>query len=190
MEIRVDRSESTLFAGEGSLKKGYIHVYTGPGKGKTTAALGLGIRAVGAGMKVHMIQFMKGRRYSEIDTIENIDNFTVSQHGRDDFVYKKNPAQVDIDLAQRGFGYAKEVIRNHEYDVVILDEINVAVDYNLISLDDLMDLVKGKPEEIELVLTGRYAHPEIVEVADLVTEMVETKHPYQLGVAIRKGIDF
>jgi len=172
------------------LKKGYIHVYTGPGKGKTTAALGLGIRAAGAGMKVHMVQFMKGRRYSEIDTIESIKNFTISQHGRDEFVSKEKPDQVDIDLAQKGFKYTKEIVNNGKYDVIILDELNVAVDYNLISLKDVINLLEKKPEKLELILTGRNAHPEIVRNADLVTEMLEIKHPYQQGVTGRKGIDF
>ena len=172
------------------MKKGYIHVYTGPGKGKTTAALGLGLRAAGAGMKIHMVQFMKGRRYSEIDTIEKIKNFTITQHGRDEFVSKENPEQIDIDLAQKGFKYAKEIIKNGKLDMIILDEINVAVDYNLVSLDDIIKFIEEKPEKIELILTGRYAHPEIVRNADLVTEMLEIKHPYQQGVEARKGIDF
>jgi cob(I)alamin adenosyltransferase len=172
------------------LKKGYIHVYTGPGKGKTTAALGLGIRAAGAGMKVHMVQFMKGRRYSEIDTIEKIKDFTITQHGRDEFVSKENPDKVDIDLAQEGFKYSKEIVNNGKYDMIILDEINVAVDFSLISLKEIIKLLEGKPEKLELILTGRFAHPEIVRYADLVTEMLEIKHPYQQGVEARKGIDF
>ena len=172
------------------MKKGYIHVYTGPGKGKTTAALGLGIRAAGAGMKVHMVQFMKGRRYSEIDSIENISNFTITQHGRDEFVSKENPDKIDIDLAQKGFKYTKEIVNNGKYDMIILDEINTAVDYNLIALKDVIKLLEGKPEKLELILTGRNAHPEIVRHADLVTEMLEIKHPYQQGVTARKGIDF
>lgn len=172
------------------MEKGYVHVYTGPGKGKTTAALGLGLRASGAGLKVHMVQFMKGRRYSEIDTIENIANFTISQHGRDEYVSKENPDQIDIDLAQKGFKYAKEIINNGKYDMIILDEINVAVDYNLIALKEVIKLLEGKPEKLELILTGRDAHPDIIKIADLVTEMLEIKHPYQQGITARKGIDF
>ena len=172
------------------MEKGYIHVYTGPGKGKTTAALGLGLRASGAGLKVHMVQFMKGRRYSEIDTIDNITNFTISQHGRDEFVSKENPNQIDIDLAQKGFKYAKEIINNGKYDMIILDEINVAIDYNLITLEDVLKLLEGKPKKLELILTGRDAHPDIIKIADLVTEMLEIKHPYQQGITARKGIDF
>ena len=173
-----------------ALKKGYVHVYTGPGKGKTTAALGLGLRAAGAGLKVYMIQFMKGRRYSELDAAKHLPNFTIVQYGRDEFVSKENPEKIDIDLAQKGFVHAQEIVKNEKYDMVILDEINVAVDYNLISLDNVMKLIEEKPEELELVLTGRYAHPELVKIADVVTEMLEIRHPYQKGVTARKGIDF
>lgn len=173
-----------------SLEKGYVHLYTGPGKGKTTAALGLGLRAVGAGLKVYMIQFMKGRNYNELNAIEKLSTFTFSQYGRDEFVSKEKPEQIDIDLAQEGFLHAKDSINNGKYDMVILDEINVAVDYNLISLKDVIKLVEKKPEKLELVLTGRYAHPELVRLADIVTEMLEIKHPYQQGIKARKGIDF
>lgn len=172
------------------MEKGYIHVYTGPGKGKTTAAIGLGMRAAGAGLKVHMIQFMKGRRYSELNSIDKIPNFTLVQHGRDEFVNKENPEQIDIDLAQKGFAYAKEIIMKGKYDLIILDEINVAIDYNLIDIHDVIKLIEDKPKKLELVLTGRYAHPEISRYADYVTEMLEIKHPYQQGVLARKGIDF
>lgn len=173
-----------------SMKKGYIHVYTGSGKGKTTSALGQGLRAVGAGFKVYMIQFMKGRRYSELDSVEHLSNFTIVQYGRDEFVSKEKPDQIDIDLAQKGFLHAKKIIKNGKYDMVILDEINVAIDYNLISLDDVIKLIEEKPEKVEIVLTGRYAHPKLSMIADLVTEMLEIKHPYHKGVQARKGIDF
>ncbi|MEZ5785785.1 MAG: cob(I)yrinic acid a,c-diamide adenosyltransferase [Xanthobacteraceae bacterium] len=176
--------------GDRFLRKGYIHVYTGSGKGKTTAALGLGIRAAGAGMRVHMVQFMKGRRYSEINTIEKLENFALTQYGRDEFVSRECPEQVDIDLARKGLRYSQEIIARCEYDLIILDEINVAVDFGLVSLEDVSRLIKEKPEKLELVLTGRYAHPEIIRHADLVTEMVEIKHPYQEGVLARRGIDF
>ena len=172
------------------MNKGLIHVYTGPGKGKTTASLGLGLRAAGAGFKVYMIQFMKGRRYSELDAVEKIKNFKIVQHGRDEFVNKDNPEQIDIDLAKQGFSHAKEVAKNDNIDLLILDEINVAVDFNLIPIDEVIKFIEEKPEKLELVLTGRYAHPEIVKVADLVTEMLEIKHPYQQGIQARKGIDF
>jgi cob(I)alamin adenosyltransferase len=172
------------------LKKGYVHVYTGPGKGKTTAALGLSIRAVGAGFKVHMVQFMKGRRYSELNGIKGVNNFSISQYGRDEFVDKKNPEKIDIDFAREGFAFSKDIINGGQHDLIILDEINVAVDYNLIDVNDVIKTIKNKPENVEIVLTGRYAHPEIIKNADYVTEMLEIKHPYQRGVESRLGIDY
>ena len=173
-----------------TLEKGFIHIYTGNGKGKTTTAIGLGIRATGNGLKVYMIQFMKGRRYSEIDALEHISNFTVFQSGRDEFVSKENPEQIDIDLAIKGFEHAKKIINEGKHDLVILDEINVAVDFNLIPLDDVLKLLEEKPEKVEIVLTGRYANPEMVRQADLVSEILEIKHPYQEGLQSRKGIDW
>jgi len=171
-------------------EKGFVHIYTGNGKGKTTAAIGLGIRATGEGLKVYMIQFMKGRRYSEIDALENIKDFTIIQFGRDEFVSKENPEQIDIDLARKGFEHAKEIIKNGEHDLIILDEINVAVDFKLIPLNDVLKLMDEKPEKVEIVLTGRYVHPDMVKQADLVSEILEIKHPYQNGIQSRKGIDW
>ena len=173
-----------------SLTNGLIHVYTGNGKGKTTAAIGLGIRALGNGLKVLMIQFMKGRRYSELDALEQMKDFTVVQFGRDEFVSKKNPEKIDIDLAQKGISYAREVLQKNLFDVVILDEINVAVDFQLIALDDVLNLLKLKPKTMELILTGRYAPPELIKHADVVSEVLEIKHPYQKGIQSRKGIDW
>ena len=172
------------------VKQGLIHVYTGNGKGKTTAALGLGLRAAGAGFKVHMIQFMKGRRYHELNAIDEVSNFTFSQHGRDEFVSKEKPEQIDIDMAQEGFSYAKKLLKMKNHDLLILDEINVAVDFNLVSLQDVIVLLDEKPQHIELVCTGRYAHPDIIKRADVVTEMLEIRHPYHEGIEARVGIDF
>ena len=171
-------------------KRGYVQVYTGDGKGKTTASLGLGLRASGDGLKVYMIQFMKGRRYSEIDAIEKIENFTITQHGRDEFVSKEDPEQIDIDLAMEGFGKAKEVLLSGDYDIVILDEFNVTVDFGLVPLEGALALINAKPEHVELVLTGRNAPAEFIDLADLVTEMKEIKHFYQKGVQARKDIEF
>ncbi|MBN1860081.1 MAG: cob(I)yrinic acid a,c-diamide adenosyltransferase [Candidatus Thermoplasmatota archaeon] len=172
------------------LTKGFVHIYTGNGKGKTTAAIGLGIRAVGAGYRVLMIQFMKGRQYSELDALQHIKNFTVVQFGRDEFVSKEKPAQIDIDLAMKGLSYTKEIIQKNTYDLVILDEINVAVDFHLIPLQEVVKLLKEKPAHLELVLTGRYAPPELIKHADVVSEILEINHPYQKGVQSRKGIDW
>lgn len=173
-----------------SFERGYVQVYTGNGKGKTTASLGLGMRASGDGCRVIMIQFMKGRRYSEIDSVEFLPGFTIEQYGRDEFVSKEQPEQIDIDLARRGLERARDVITKGEHDMVILDEINVAMDYSLVDVSEVLELVNMRPMMMELILTGRYAPEEIIAIADLVTEMREVKHFYQQGVGARKGIEF
>jgi cob(I)alamin adenosyltransferase len=175
---------------EGADQLGFVHVYTGTGKGKTTAALGLGLRALGKGLKIYMIQFMKGDiEYGEISAVRNLDGFSIEQFGRPDFVDRDNPAKVDIELAQKGLERAKEILAGMKYDLVILDEINVAIDWKLVELDDVVEIIKNKPKNVELILTGRYAHPKIIELADLVTDMQEVKHPYQTGVLARDGIE-
>lgn len=170
-------------------KKGLIQVYTGDGKGKTTASLGLALRAVGHEMNVYMIQFMKGKiNYGELLASKNIPNLTIKQFGRPDFVNKKNPEKVDIDFAKQALKHAKEIL--NECDILILDEINVALDYKLIELEEVIELIKNKPENVEIILTGRYAPKEIIEIADLVTEMKEIKHPYQKGIQARIGVEY
>ncbi len=171
--------------------KGMIQVYTGKGKGKTTAALGLAMRAFGHGLKVYIIQFMKGNiRYGEVETARQLSpNLVIKQMGRETFVDRNNPDKTDIELAQKAFQLAKEVIAAAEYDIIILDEINVAVDYGLISLEALLDLLDSKPAPVELILTGRDAKREVIEKADLVTEMVEVKHYYRDGIHSREGIE-
>jgi cob(I)alamin adenosyltransferase len=173
------------------MKKGLIQVYTGNGKGKTTAALGLALRAVGHGMKVLMVQFMKGNvQYGELESAKRLSpHFTIKQVGRETFISKSNPDPKDLQLAQEGFSMAKKAIQNKEYDIVILDEINLAVDYGLISLPALLQLIDSKPEEVELILTGRNVKREIIERADLITEMVDRKHYYDKGVPAREGIE-
>ena len=169
---------------------GFVHVYTGTGKGKTTAALGLGLRALGKGLTIHMIQFMKGDiEYGEISAVKKLDGFSIEQFGRPDFVDRNNPAKIDIELAQKGLERAKDILASTNFDLVILDEINVALDWKLIELDDVIELIKNKPKNVELILTGRYAHPKIIEMADLVTDMQEVKHPYHEGVLARDGIE-
>ncbi len=173
------------------MEKGLIQVYTGNGKGKTTAALGLALRAAGHGFKTLMIQFMKGNiQYGELESAKKLSPcLTICQMGRETFVSKTHPDPVDIEWAQKGFALAKEAISSGNYDIVILDEINVAVDYGLISLAELLQLLDSKPENVELILTGRDASPEILEKADLITEMVERKHYYTKKISSRKGIE-
>ena len=171
--------------------KGLIQVYTGPGKGKTTAALGLAMRAIGHGLKVYVIQFMKGNiRYGELETARRLSpHIVIRQMGRETFVDRNNPDKIDIELAQQGLQLAGEIIGAGEYDIVVLDEINVAVDFGLISLEDLLKLLDTKPAHVELILTGRHAKREVIERADLVTEMVEVKHYYKAGIRSREGIE-
>jgi cob(I)alamin adenosyltransferase len=175
---------------DGKDQLGLVHVYTGPGKGKTTAALGLGLRAIGKGFKVYMIQFMKGDiEYGEITAARNLENFIIEQFGRPDFVNRENPDKIDIDFAQKAVKRAYEILTSNEYDILILDEINVALDWKLVRLDQVIELIKSKPKNLELILTGRYAHPKIIELADLVTEMQEVKHPFNRGILARDGIE-
>ncbi len=169
--------------------KGYVQVYTGDGKGKTTAALGLAVRAFGAGLNVYMAQFVKGMKYSEQETFKVLsDHLTVKQYGRGCFI-KGNPAEEDIIAARDGLKEVRELMLSGKYQVLILDEANIATFYNLFSVDDLLDLINDKPADVELIITGRRADPRIIEVADLVTEMKEIKHYYQEGVVARVGIE-
>ncbi len=174
------------------LSKGYIQVYTGDGKGKTTAALGLAFRAAGRGLKSFVIHFMKGGlRYGEMVAAKRLEpEITVVQMGRETFVDRENPAPEDIELARKGLELAKEVIMGGLHDLVILDEINVALDYGLIKREEVLALIKEKPGHVELILTGRDAPKEIIDAADLVSEVVERKHYYRRGVMGREGIEY
>jgi cob(I)alamin adenosyltransferase len=173
------------------LEKGLVHVYTGNGKGKTTAALGLAIRAAGHGARIAIIQFMKGwPYYGEIEGLKKFDNITHHLTGRPDFVDPKNPDPADYQGAKEGLALAKEAISSGRYDLVILDEINVVLDFGLLEIKEVLDVVKNRPSSVEIVLTGRYAPKEIIEVADYVTEMVEVKHPYRSGCSSRKCIEY
>jgi cob(I)alamin adenosyltransferase len=168
---------------------GCVQVYTGDGKGKTTAALGLALRAAGAGMRVFLVRFLKTGNSSELAALERFaDLVTVRSYGRAGFI-RGEPAPEDIERARNGFTEVRAAVASGAYPLVILDEVNVAVHLGLLPAEEVLDLMDERPGHVELVLTGRQADPRIVERADLVTEMREVKHPYHAGVPARKGID-
>ncbi len=169
--------------------KGYIHLYTGNGKGKTTAALGLALRAVGAGKRIFIAQFVKGMHYSELDVLGRLPEIELKQYGLDCFIVNE-PTQDDIDAARKGLAEVSLIIAENKANLLILDEICIALHYHLFEIAAVLELLKNKPAEMEIVMTGRYAPPELYEIADLVTEMTEIKHYYNQGVEARKGIEF
>lgn len=169
---------------------GYVQVYTGDGKGKTTAALGLALRAVGAGLRVFCAQFVKGADYNEIKAIRQyLPLITLKQYGRGCFLTGQ-PSPEDIAAAQVALQEIKWAMLSGSYDIIILDEANIATHFNLIKVADLVDLIRQKPPQIELIITGRRAAPEVIALADLVTEMKEIKHYYQHGIPARPGIEY
>ncbi len=171
-------------------KPGLIMVFTGDGKGKTTAAVGQAVRALGHGFKVYMIHFMKGRDYGEFLATAKMPNLTVVRAGRDCFVNRDKPDPIDVELARDGFKKAEEALLEGNYDMVVLDEINVAVDYGLITVDELLDLLKKKPAEVTVILTGRGAPQELVKAADMVSEILAIKHHYEEGADCCQGIEY
>ncbi|MDI6761025.1 MAG: cob(I)yrinic acid a,c-diamide adenosyltransferase [Candidatus Brocadiaceae bacterium] len=171
-------------------RRGTVQVYTGEGKGKTTAALGQALRAVGHGWKVIVIQFLKARQgVGEIEAAKDIPNLHVLQFGSGHFVCNK-PTQEDHALAQQAWQKAREATLSGEYDMIILDEINVAIHYTMLDVLEVLKLIKERPPHVELILTGRYAHPRLLEAADLVSEIKAVKHPYTSGVKAREGIEY
>jgi cob(I)alamin adenosyltransferase len=172
------------------LSVGLVQVYFGRGKGKTTAALGQGFRAVGHGFKVYMIQFMKGwDQYGEVYTIKNTPNFELRQFGTPELI--ASPGEVDFEEGRKGLEFTEQIITSDEYDIVILDEIGVAVEYEIIEVDEVLKLIEKKPEKVELILTGGKMHPKIKEKADLITEMRMIKHYYSgKGINARYGIEY
>ncbi len=174
--------------------KGLVIVYTGNGKGKTTAALGMCIRAAGYGKKIKILQFVKGSwKYGELKGIKLLSEFVEMEQVGEGFVGiidDNKDRQVHEAAARKGLEDAAAVIHSGRYDIVILDELNVAVDLKLIALESVLDLVRNKPAQLHLVITGRHAAPELIELADLVTEMREIKHPFQQGILAQKAIDW
>jgi cob(I)alamin adenosyltransferase len=171
-------------------EKGLIMVYTGDGKGKTTAALGLALRTVGHGARVMMVQFMKGRTYGELLAAQHLPGFEILMTGRDAFVDCDNPDEIDVQMAKDGFAKAVGYVQSGQYQMVILDELNVAVDYGLIDLKSVLDLIDKRPPGVDLVITGRGASPALIQIADLVSEVKEIKHHYQQGIDARPGIEY
>jgi cob(I)alamin adenosyltransferase len=169
--------------------RAYVQVYTGDGKGKTTAALGLALRAAGAGLRVFIAQFVKGMAYSELASLDRFaDLVTVRQYGLCSFI-RETPAPEDIAAAREGLREARAAVASGRYDVVILDEANIATHFGLFAVDDLLEVVDLAAGNVEIVITGRRADPRVLERADLVTEMREVKHYYAKGVAARRGIE-
>ncbi|MBM7868106.1 cob(I)yrinic acid a,c-diamide adenosyltransferase [Heliobacterium gestii] len=192
------------------LKQGLVQVYTGKGKGKTTAALGLALRAIGHGFSVFLVQFMKGTPvYGELAALQRLQpSIQFAQYGRDCFegkyhedgspvidydkcmIRKGEATEEDRQMAQAALHKAREVLCSGEYDIVILDELTNAIYFELVTLEEALELIQLRPEQVELVITGRNAPPEIIEKASLVTEATEVKHPYQEGMLGRQGIEY
>ena len=170
---------------------GLIHVISGDGKGKTTSALGLALRAAGHGFRTLMIQFMKkGWDYGELTAVKGIPEININQFGTPEFVDKENPKKIDFDEAKAALDRARVAIVDENWDFLILDEINVAIDFNLLSETEVLDLIKQKPKNLELVLTGRNAPDSLIQLADYYIEICEHKHPYQMDILARKGVEF
>ncbi len=173
------------------VRRGLVQVFTGEGKGKTSAALGTVVRALGQGMKVFIAVFMKGDYpYSEWTFLSSIPNVEIARFGFREFT---DPAMVkaeEKEQARQALAAAREAMLSSKYDVVVLDEVNIAAAWDLVSLDDVLKLIQDKPANVELVFTGRYADQKIIDLADLVTECVKIKHPFDKGILARKGIDY
>ncbi|WP_018109915.1 cob(I)yrinic acid a,c-diamide adenosyltransferase [Bacteroides propionicifaciens] len=168
--------------------KGYLQVYTGDGKGKTTAAFGLALRALCAGKKVYIGQFVKSMKYNETKIDQYFDTIKIEQLGRGCFI-KEDPEQIDIDMAKQGLVHCAELMTQGSYDVVILDEVTIALYYKLFTVEELIEAIQNRKPSVEVIVTGRYAPDELLSIADLVTEMKEIKHYYSQGVLSRNGID-
>ncbi len=173
------------------MNRGFIQIYTGNGKGKTTAAIGQAVRAAGAGLKSYIIQFMKEYPYSELNSLKNLSGWiTIEQCCKDDFVLKREPPpQEEIEKAKQALRTASEKMLSGNFDLIILDEACVAIHFGLLKVEDVLTVLDSKPENVELILTGRYCPQPLIDRADLVTEMKEVKHYYQNGILARKGIE-
>lgn len=168
-----------------------VQVYTGDGKGKTTAALGQAFRAWGHGWRVLVIQFMKGRKDGgEISAASKLEGFDIVQYGQWSLVNREGPSPEDISLARKGLERTREEFSSKKYDLVILDELNSAIGHKLLSTEEVLAVMAQRPPQIEVIITGRDAPPEVIALADLVSEIKELKHPYKKGVGAREGIEY
>ena len=172
-----------------SLSEGYVQVYTGDGKGKTTAALGLALRASGHGLRTYIGQFIKGQRYGELEALRDSEYITIEQYGEVHHIYKDSVTDDDIRLARRGLETAKEALLSRRYHIVVLDEVNVAIWFGVLQIEEVLAFLDERPLDVEVVLTGRRAPEELISRADLVTEMRMVKHYYEQDVPARKGIE-
>jgi len=171
--------------------RGLVYVFTGDGKGKTSTALGVALRALGHGLKVFIVYFLKGDYpYGERRILSQLPNIAFTSFGSKAFVDPENIKPEEIEQAKQGLAAAREVILHGNYDLVVLDEVNLAVAWKMIELDEVISLIKNKPQNMELILTGRKANTELVKLADLVSECIKIKHPYDKGELGRKGIDW
>ncbi len=171
------------------MKKGYVQIYTGDGKGKTTAAFGLVLRASGHGKKSYIGQFMKGQIYGEVLELKNNPNILIEQYGDEECVTYGDITKKHIELAREGLMKAEKKMLSGEFDVIVLDEINISIFFGLLTVEDVLNFLKKSPGNIEIILTGRNAPSELIDTADLVTEMKELKHYYHNGILARDGIE-
>jgi cob(I)alamin adenosyltransferase len=171
--------------------QGLVQIYTGDGKGKTTAALGLALRAAGYGMRTYIGQFLKGRDYGELESVQRLSpEITIEQYGLNDWVHVDRVTPEQRQAAQDGLARAREALLSGEYDIVVLDEANVALYFGVLTEEEVLAFIDSRPPHVELILTGRRAPQAIIERADLVTEMREVRHPFHSGVPARRGIEF
>ena len=185
------KSELGKSAGSKRLRRGCVQVLTGNGKGKTTAALGTVLRAIGHGLRAYIVVFMKGDYpYGEWNTLAKLPNITVTTFGFRDFTNPDNLKPEEIEQAKQALVAAREAMISGNYDLVVLDEVNVAIAFKLIKVEEVLKLIKDKPADVELILTGRYADAELIKQADLVTECLKIKHPFDEGITSREGFEF
>ena len=187
----LETSSAQVFSSSKSLKRGLVQIFTGEGKGKTSAALGVVIRALGHGLRVCVVVFMKGDYpYSEWDFLSKLPNVKIARYGFRTFTDPTNVKPEEIEQAKQALAVAREAMLSGSYDLIMLDEVNVAVAWKLVELDEVTRLIRDKLPKVELILTGRQADAKLIEMADLVTECLKIKHPYDKGIMARKGIDY